>query len=364
MGRLAETGFYRNKSAQQCCTVIVAADLLIMKTPSFYPTVLSLLLFLLIIPTAYAQDEPILDALRDKLKTDAFNVGVLAQVGGTLQFDPENTTNGFDIRVARVSLRGNLDNGFNYFMQTEFVSSTTLLDARLGYQFNDRIGLHAGLFKAPFSGGFLISASGIDFVNRSLLTALVPRRQVGVTLHGTSGSGVLGYTIGMFNGNGRTLGGNDNNSMMFVGRVVLQPQVEGNLSIGANFSYSEDGTGAARTTWRRVGGDFRYVRNQLLFSGEAVYTDSDPEAAFTAGNNPFGYHVTLGYMIEQNVQQVLVRFEGFQLDLAGIDFQDQLVFGYNYWPTKAFLLQINYLLPINNADLQNNAIIAKLQVNI
>ncbi len=315
-------------------------------------------------PFAYAQDEPVLDALRSKLKSDAFSVGVLAQVGGTLQFDPEQATNGFAIRVARLSFRGNLDGGFNYFMQTEFVSSTTLLDARLGYQFNDRVGLHAGLFKAPFSGGFLVSAARIDFVNRSLLTTLVPRRQVGVTVHGTNASRVLAYTVGIFNGNGRTLGGNDNNSMMYVGRVVVSPPVEGRLDIGANFSYSEDGAGEARTTWRRVGGDLRYTRDQLLFSGEVVYTDNDPESAFAAGNNPFGYHVTLGYMIEQNVQQVLLRFEGLQLDLPGVDFRDQLVLGYNYWATRAFLLQLNYLLPVNNADLKNHAIIAKFQVNI
>lgn len=328
----------------------------------FFPPLL--ILFLIVGQFAYAQDEPILDALRGRLKSDAFSLGILAQVGGTLQFDPEDATNGFRVRAARISMRGNLDKGFNYFVQTELVSSITLLDARLGYNFNDRIGLHAGLYKAPFGGEYLITLSRVDFVNRSLLTTLVPRRQVGVALHGTSASRIVEYTVGMFNGNGRTLGGNDNNSMMFVGRVVLRPQVAGNLAIGANFSYSEDGTGQARTTWRRVGGDFRYTRDQLLLSAEVVYTDNDPEGAFTPGNNPFGYHATLGYMIDADVQQVLLRFEGLQLDLPDVDFRNQLVFGYNYWPTRAFLLQLNYLLPVNDADLQNHAIVAKLQVNI
>lgn len=335
-----------------------------MKICSLSRSLFLLLFFLSMNRLAYAQDEPVLEDLRSKLKSDAFSIGVLAQVGGTLQFEPEDATNGFRIQTARVSLRGNLDNGFNYFIQTNMVSSVVLLDARLGYDFNDRIGLHAGLYKAPFSGGFLISASRTDFVNRSLLTALVPNRQVGVALHGNNAAEIVSYSIGIFNGNGRTLGGNDNNAMMFVGRVVASPRIEGQLDIGINFSHSEDGAGQARVTRQRMGADFRYTRDQLLVSGEVVYTDSNPEAAGLAGNNPFGYHATIGYMIEPGAQQILLRIDTLDLDIPGVDARDQLVFGYNYWPTGAFLLQINYLLPLSDADTLGHAIVAKFQVNI
>lgn len=323
-----------------------------------------LMLLLWVNQFVYAQEEPILADLRGKLKSEALSVGVLAQFGGTLQFDPEEATNGFRIRNARISLRGNLDSGFNYFMQTELVSSIALLDARLGYDFNDRVGIHAGLYKAPFGGGYLITLSKVDLVERSLLTTLVPRRQVGVTLHGNNPSNVVRYTIGMFNGNGRTLGGNDNNAMMFVGRVVASPRIEGQLDIGINFSFSEDGAGEARTIWQRMGADFRYTRDQLLLSGEVVYTDSNPEAAGIAGTNPLGYHATIGYMIKPGVQQILLRFDALDRDIPGVDAQNQLVFGYNYWPTGAFLLQVNYLLPVDASTTLGHAIIAKLQFSI
>lgn len=313
----------------------------------------------------YAQDEPLLGQLRDVLKNEYFNLGLVTQVVGTLQFDPEEAVNGFSIGAARLHLRGNLDGGFNYFLQTEFVSGNPLLDARLGYQFSETVGIHAGQFKAPFSAEFLIGAPNIDFINRSLVAStLVPGRQIGVALSGNNTEQTFTYSIGAFNGNGRSLAGNDNNSFLYAGRLAAYPGLSsGSLEVGINIAFSEDGTSPGSVNRLLFGGDFRFSQGPLLLSGEAIYGDIEPESSFAVAVNPFGYQATLGYMLEPNIHQVLLRLDGLNTDLVDDDDLHFLIFGYNYWPTQVFEIQVNYLLPLHDADIGNHGILVNFQVS-
>lgn len=302
---------------------------------------------------AQSTEEPLLASLQRAFKQEALSIGVVIQTVGDYQFDPDYSPGnpGFSLAAARLQVKGDLDGGFGYFFQTEFVSANPLLDARVSYTYNPMFTIDAGLFKAPFSAEFLIPAPGIDFVNRSrVVAALAPNRQVGVALRGTLAEQVT-YSLGMFNGNGRSLGGNNDDTFLYVGRLATQV-LEG-LEVGANVGYHD--------TIDRflLGGDFRFSTEVLLLSGEVIYANTDPVIA--PRYRSAGFHGTVGYMLVPNRHQLLARIDFFHPDLD-INTDDFLVFGYNFWPTTAFEFQVNYLFPIDRFELDKSQILLNFQV--
>jgi hypothetical protein len=320
---------------------------------------------------ATAQDEtatePLFDKLEQTVKSDVFNVGLVLQTVGDLAWSRDVTTpgrNGFSIPAARVRLSGALDYGFDYMVQTDVTRSTVLLDLRLSYHLTRRLTLDAGLFKAPFSAEFLIPLPSIDFVNRSQAVAtLRPGRQLGVSLRGNTADSKLDYRVGVFNGNGGTLSGNDNNGLMLVARAATYPGVtEGSLEVGINFAYNEDNTGTLVGDRTLLGADVRREWEAWLVSGEFVWSNVDPVAG--PERNPFGYHVTVGYMIEPGRHQILGRWDSLDLDVGpSTADQNYVILGYNFWPSRAFELQINYLIPTaDDAEVGDQQILVNFQV--
>ena len=312
--------------------------------------------------------EPLFDRLEQNVKSDVFNVGLVLQTVADLAWSRDATTpgrNGFSIPAARLKLNGTLDYGFDYLVQTDFTRSPVLLDLRLSYHLTNYLTIDAGLFKAPFSAEFLIPLPNIDFVNRSqAVSRFRPGRQVGVSLAGTTRDAKLGYRVGVFNGNGGVLGGNDNNGLMLVARAATYPGVsEGSLEIGINFAYNEDNTGTLVGDRTVLGADFRREWDSWLVSGELVWNDIDPIAG--PERNPYGYHVTVGYMIEPGRHQILGRWDSLDLDAGpSIVDQDYIILGYNFWPSRAFELQINYLIPTADAaEIGDQQILVNFQVS-
>ena len=296
-------------------------------------------------------DEPAFDRLRQTVKSDYFNLGVVVQTVGDLVWDRDGLpgNNGFSIATSRLKVNGELDFGLGYFVQTDFARSPALLDARLSYKIAEYLSVDAGLFKAPFSAEFLIGAPSIDFVNRSqTVSTLAPGRQVGVGLRGGTSDGMFGYRVGVFNGNGRTLSGNDNNRLMYTARVTTRPNVSnGFLEVGANLAFSEDNSAGFNGDRLLFGGDFRWTMERLLVSAEAIYADLDPVAGMS--RQPFGYQATVGYMLDPDRHQILGRFDSFDLDTIGGS-SDFIVLGYNFWPSQAFEFQVNYLIPVHDGS--------------
>ena len=308
-----------------------------------------------------ADDEPLLESLRRAFKQEALSLGLIVRTLGSVQFDaPENGGNGFSIPSARFSVRGRLDHGFHYVLQTEFARSPAVLDARLSYDLSERLTLHAGMFKAPFSAEFLIPLPAIDFVSRAqVVNVLAPNRQVGLMLEGRHGD--LSAQVGVFNGNGRVVAGNDDNRLLYVGRLQMNRALPtGRLEIGANVAYddpAEDGTDVQRL---RLGGDARLEQGRWMIAGEAIYADLDPEAG--PARSPFGYHVTVGYDPIPGRHQLLLRWDAFDRDVPGDDARTFLVAGYNFDPTSTFSVQVNYLIPTEDADPGNHRLLVELQL--
>jgi phosphate-selective porin OprO and OprP len=155
---------------------------------------------------------------------------LLVQVGGFYQYEQPDGSNGFELSNFRLKFSGEFDKRIGYMVQTAFTGSPAILDARIYYKISKAFVVDAGLYKAPFSREFLISAADIDFVNRAQLTALAPNRQIGVQARGVLPGTVLSYVAAMFNGNRFSINQNDNNEFLYTGRLALNPDITG----GAN----------------------------------------------------------------------------------------------------------------------------------
>lgn len=319
-------------------------------------------------PAPESPDEPLYAELQRLFKTKPLSIGALLQVVGDFQTDRTAPGfNGFNIANFRLNLRGELDGGFSYFLQTSFTQSPAILDAKMGWQVTPGLTLDGGLFKTPFSKEFLTGAASIDFVNRAqVVSALRAGRQIGVQLRGADNSKTFTYAAGVFNGNGARANGNDDNGFMYVGRLAVFPSLEGNthLEVGANAAYSKDrsvqvlgsGFSGKRTL---LGGDFRFTSGKLLLASEVIWTELTPTGGTAA--NPFGYHATAGYYVADNVQ-LLARWDSFRPD-AILGDSDLLIAGFNLWPTGATELQANIIFPTRNTNVNKPQLLINGQVS-
>lgn len=103
-----------------------------------------IILFLLImfssaVLNAQNQDEPFVNDMRDRLKSEPFNVGILLQSTANFSFDDDNFLGGrgFGIGVSRLRLNGLVDQNFSYNFQMEFSRNRSLIDLALGYHHSE-----------------------------------------------------------------------------------------------------------------------------------------------------------------------------------------------------------------------------------
>lgn len=327
---------------------------------------------LLCAPAWSADDEPTYDELIEQLKRPWFKVGLLIQIVGDYQGErPAGTSDGFSLGNARLSLGGDLDGGFSYFFQGTFAENAALLDGFVGIELSERTRLRFGLKKTPFSAEFLESAAGIDFVNRSrVVSALAPNRQLGAEFSGYTSNDRVHYSLGLFNGNRFAQSGtNDNDRLLSVGRIAWHgfDGEERRLVVAGSAGYSSDtmavipvGTlaGGFDGTRKLYGIDARYVDGPLLLAAEAIRADLD----FTAGGSarPEGWYATVGYHVAER-HQLLVRWDAFDPDTLGVD-SDQLLLGYNFWPTQPTELQINLVFPTDGGSSDRTQLLVNAQV--
>ena len=328
-------------------------------------------------------EEPLLNDLNNALKNKYFSLGALVQ--GVADFQPErpNGVNGFQLAKARLKAGGTLDGGWGYKLQTDFSRQIALLDAVVNYEPTDGFGGSAGLFKAPFSYEYLVSAPDVKFVGRpQVIGALVPRRHVGIS---AAVSPTPGVTLqgGIFNGNGRTAAFNDNNQFLYSGRLTAAP-AEG-ITLGASAAYNNrtelyerpDGaiffSNAAEPpadveaigSKLLLGADAHVDRGAWLLGAEAIYGRIDRSDDGSGAPQPFGHYVTLGYDLPTSGarQQVLLRWDAFTSDLGEAPGSDLLIAGYNLWPTSVVQVQFNYVVPARDAAFDNHRVRADVQLS-
>lgn len=133
----------------------------------------------------------------------------------------------FLLRRARPIIEGTVFRDFDFQLVPDFAgSATTIFDANLNYRLRPEFQLKFGKFKSPIGFEQLQSDATLPFNERSLASALVPSRAVGVQLWGDVAGGAFSYAIGVFNlvGDNRNPNSSDfGDDKEFAGRVFVQP---------------------------------------------------------------------------------------------------------------------------------------------
>jgi len=143
-----------------------------------------------------------------------------------LEDDAHNGTDTFLMRRVRPTIEGTLYKDFDFRLMPDFgQGNVVLFDAYVEWKHWQWLKLRAGKFKSPVGLEQLQEDVNTLFTERSLVTDLVPNRDVGVQLGGDLSDGVVTYAVGVFNGiPDGTNGDLDNNDPKdYEGRIFIQP---------------------------------------------------------------------------------------------------------------------------------------------
>ncbi len=96
-----------------------------------------------------AQYDNSLDQIKSTIQKDAFTVNSLLQSGFRYSLQDDNFQSGrtFEAANARFSVKGILDYKFYYRIHFNLVREPNLLDAYIGYKFNDALSITTGAMK-------------------------------------------------------------------------------------------------------------------------------------------------------------------------------------------------------------------------
>lgn len=287
---------------------------------------------------------------------------------------------GFDIRRARLDVKGNISPYWGYRVQFDLAGTPKLIDAFIELKLSDLINFTVGQAKVPFSMENLLSSPQLALIDRSqVVEALTARgrdvngnqngRDIGVQMGGTllklKDRPVIDYRLGVFNGSGiNTMNNNENKD--YAARLVVHPFAGLDIS-GAYYDGSrllpEVRTGTvvtspSRTVKRdRYGIDLSYDLRNFSLRGEYIHgTDDRAERE--------GYYVMGGYFFLQKKLQLVARYDFYDTNISIADNASEwIVLGANYAFNANTKLQANYSIKEEEgASIDNNFTNIQLQI--
>jgi len=317
------------------------------------------------------------DAKKEKENQHGISLGKALQISGLIQaryqsFQQPSSNNSFDLHRARLDVKGNLTDQWDYEVYTEFAVTTKLLDAYTSYKIADYLKFTAGQFKIPFSVESLTPDADLEFIDRSqVVEALVSRtkdvignsvgRDIGAQISGSflklSNRYILDYTLGIFNGAGYDVAADNNRNKDIDGRIVVHP-IKG-LDIAGDFYNGVGvwGTPAKNQTRNRWGVDGRYVYGPLSVTAEYDHgTDSAIERV--------GWYAQAAYFVWAKRLQLAVKVDDYDPDnFVNNDHSTWYIGGINYFFNKWAKFTVDYSDRREQVkQVKNNVLEAQLQV--
>ena len=187
--------------------------------------------------------QPKLALTQNGFSISSADTNFVAELHGVLQADTRtffhdggiNGNDGFLLRRARPIFSGTVFHDFDFNFTPDFGGSTVqIYDAYVNYHYNSALQLEAGKFKAPVGLEALQTDRDLLFNERSLVTDLVPNRDLGLEFHGDVLGGAVSYALGVFSGgydyNGTTVNAPTQDDKAFEGRLVFQPLKNSDVS--------------------------------------------------------------------------------------------------------------------------------------
>jgi phosphate-selective porin len=287
---------------------------------------------------------------------------------------------GFDIRRARVDLKGSISPYWGYRLQFDLAGTPKLIDAYAELKVNDYLNITFGQAKIPFSLENLTSSTKLELIDRSqVVEALTARgkdvggnqngRDIGILLGGAllkwKDRPVVDYRLGVYNGSGINTTDKDEEKD-YAARLIFYP-VTGLVFSGALYNGSrfvpEVKTGTVVTTPSktvnrdRFGFDLSYDLKNFSLRSEYIYGKDDQ-------TEREGYYVLGGYYLLQKKVQLVAKYDFYDADKAKVDDASTwVVLGANYNFNTNTKLQVNYSIKQEEVrSIDNNFANVQLQI--
>src|SRR6478736_1701898 len=212
---------------------------------------------------------------------NSIKLRALVQLDNRLYFGDDGlVNNSFVLRRVRLISEGTFAKIYSFQIVPEFgggsgtaASAFSVLDANLGVTINPALQFKFGKFKSPVGLEMLQSDSWTFFNERSLVTNLVPNRDVGVQATGDVLDGRVNYSVSVLNGvadAATSTNADFDNDKDVVGRVYATPfkNDAGSALQGLSFGLSGS-TGRQKTASGRTAG-YKTDGQQTFFTYNAA----------------------------------------------------------------------------------------------
>jgi phosphate-selective porin OprO and OprP len=291
---------------------------------------------------AKVMEGPTVTAGRDTFSITSPDKTFRLRFGGHMQLDSKSfldnatvpngpLTDGFTLRRARPILEGDLGRYVDFRVMPDFGNNQIqLYDAYADLKFQPYAALRGGEMKTPLGLEQLQNDADLTFVERSLVTDLVPNRDAGFQLFGKILDRMT-YQVAVMNGapNGTNLfltstaaGANGKET---VGRLFFTPfapsdkQLLKGLGFGIAALRGDQNEGSAMPTWKSTGGQsifFSYTGTSFCSTGASTCASKTSAAPYTAGSRvdwtpqAYYYYGSAGIMAEYAVASQHIGMTG------------------------------------------------------
>lgn len=320
-----------------------------------------------------------------KVKSFPVNAGKKITLAGYTQvryqaLEEAGKIDGFDIRRARLDVKGAISPYWSYRVQFDLAGTPKLIDAYAELKINDFFNFTVGQAKIPFSLENLTSSNKLELIDRSqVVEALTARgkdvignhngRDIGVQLGGTilklKDRPLVDYRLGVYNGTGiNTTDTNEKKDL--AARLITHPitglDISAGLYNGSRY-IAEVKTGSVVTTparnadRNRFGLDLNYDWNNLAIRAEYLHGKDD-------ATKREGYYIQGGYYFFQKKLQLLAKYDFYDADKSKADDASTwVVLGANLNFNANTRLQVNYTFKQEEGtSINNNYASVQLQI--
>lgn len=301
----------------------------------------------------------------NKFRLDIYGYGQFRYTYQTNDITGAEDLSNFQVQRTRLGFKGYVGSDkLKYQLllsasQSGEYDKVSLLDWFVDYAPSKECGIRAGQFKVPYSTSFTISASELQFVERTQVDANFRLdRDNGVNLYGKVLDSMLTYNIGVYNGEGRNKS-NPDNGMLYSARVLFEPlgkysykesDIETSskpvMLVSAAYAVSKDQAGSTNTNLNgrlaTTALGISDVTGYNAFAGakysgasmhaEYFHRAIDPDNDAKDEEKAEGYYVQAGYLIVPKTIEVAARYEYFDPnDDSSDDLRKEYGIGVNYF---------------------------------
>ncbi|MBI4745749.1 MAG: hypothetical protein HY786_04215 [Deltaproteobacteria bacterium] len=290
------------------------------------------------------KDNLYLKSTDNKFRLDIYGYGQFRYTYQTNDISGKEDLSNFQAQRTRLGFKGYVGSDklkYQFLLsasQSGEYDKVSLLDGFVDYVPLKELGVQAGQFKVPYSTSWSISASQLQFVDRTQVDANFRLdRDNGLNLHGSCRDSMLTYNLGAYNGEGRNKS-NQDNGMLYAARLMFEPfgkyayhESDNEMSdkltmlVSAAYAVSTRQAGSTNTNLngRLATGTTKVGVSDVTgydgfigakYRGASVHGEYfnrviDPQKQGLADETAEGYYVQGGYFVMPRTVEVAARYE-------------------------------------------------------